>query len=97
VHCFESGVEALAQMPVLKPDLVLLDVMMPELDGPALLGRMRKDPVLSRLPVIFITAKAMPDEVVRFRSLGAIGVIAKPFDPMKLAGEVRAHWRGRPR
>jgi len=74
----------------LQPDLVLLDVMMPGLDGPGTLTRMRSDPALAQIPVVFMTAKAMPQEVARFRELGAAGVIAKPFDPMKLAQQVFA-------
>jgi len=76
----------------LRPDLVLLDVMMPGLDGPGTLTRMRSDPALAQIPVVFMTAKAMPQEVARFRELGAAGVIPKPFDPMKLAQQVFAIW-----
>jgi two-component system, OmpR family, response regulator len=93
IHCYASGAEALLQLPVLRPDLVLLDVMMPEMDGTEVLRQMREDRVLTTIPVIFMTAKAMPDEVTRLRSLGAIGVIAKPFDPTRLGEEVLAHWQ----
>ena len=74
------------------PDLVVLDVMMPGMDGPAILARMRADPELQHIPVIFMTAKANPQEVARFRGLSAIGVIAKPFDPMALGSQVKALW-----
>ena len=90
VHTCESGERALALMPQLKPDLVLLDVMMPDMDGPATIIKMRADATLAHIPVIFMTAKAMPQEVARFRQLGAIGVIAKPFDPMQLSQQVFA-------
>jgi CheY-like chemotaxis protein len=75
-----------------RPDLVVLDVMMPGMDGPAILERMRADPELQHIPVIFMTAKANPQEVARFRGLSAIGVIAKPFDPLALGGQVKALW-----
>lgn len=88
-----SGAEALEIIPQFKPDLVLLDVMMPGLDGPATLARMRSDPALAHIPVIFMTAKALPQEVDRFMGLGAVGVIAKPFDPMQLGTRVQQIWR----
>jgi CheY-like chemotaxis protein len=94
VHSCDSGEQALRVMPSLKPDLVLLDVMMPGTDGPSTLQRMRADPELAGIPVIFMTAKAMPQEVARFRELGAVAVIAKPFDPMQLAKQVFTIWEG---
>jgi len=94
VHTGESGEQALALARELQPDLVLLDVMMPGLDGPGTLSRMRADPALSRIPVIFMTAKAMPQEVARFCAMGAAGVIPKPFDPMRLVQQVVAVWSG---
>ena len=94
VHSCESGEQALRMLPQIKPDLVLLDVMMPGTDGPSTLQRMRADPRLASIPVIFMTAKAMPQEVARFRELGAIAVIAKPFDPMQLAKQVLTIWEG---
>jgi CheY-like chemotaxis protein len=78
-------------MRVEKPDLVVLDVMMPSIDGPSMLKRMRADPELRDIPVIFMTAKSDPAETARLRE-AAIGVIAKPFDPMTLGGQVRALW-----
>jgi CheY-like chemotaxis protein len=93
VQCYASGAEALLQLPALRPDLVLLDVMMPEMDGTEVIQQMRKDRVLETIPVIFMTAKALPDEVERFRALGALGVIAKPFNPTRLGEEVLAQWQ----
>jgi CheY-like chemotaxis protein len=94
VHTCDSGLAALSCMPELQPDLVLLDVMMPGLDGPATLQRMQNDARLAHIPVIFMTAKAMPQEIARFRALGAVAVIAKPFDPMRLSEQVYAIWEG---
>jgi CheY-like chemotaxis protein len=87
-----SGAHALQSMHDRPPDLVLLDVMMPTMDGPTTLQRMRGIPALQAIPVIFMTAKAMPQEVARFRSLGAVAVIAKPFDPMLLAEHIFGVW-----
>lgn len=94
VNTADSGTRALQSMQSSKPDLVLLDVMMPNMDGPTTLQQMRSQPELQAIPVIFMTAKAMPQEVARFRSLGAAAVIAKPFDPMLLAEQVLTIWEG---
>ncbi len=87
-----SGEEALAQFPVSKPDLILMDVMMPGMDGPTTLSRLRELPGAKETPAIFMTAKVQPDEVAHYKSLGALGVIAKPFDPMTLSESIRALW-----
>jgi CheY-like chemotaxis protein len=92
VHVCESGEQALAAIPEVKPDLVMLDVMMPGMDGPTTMRKMRTDPELAGIPVIFMTAKAMPQEIMRFHELGALGVIPKPFDPMRLTQQVFAMW-----
>jgi CheY-like chemotaxis protein len=90
-----SGEEALAEMALFQPDLVLLDVMMPGMDGPGTLAAMRSRPELDQIPVVFITAKVQPTEVTHYKSLGALDVLAKPFDPMKLAAQVRSIWSNR--
>jgi two-component system OmpR family response regulator len=64
------------------------------MDGPTVLGRIRADPALATVPVIFVTAKAMPQEIAHFRELGAAGVIAKLFDPMDFGEQVLAAWEG---
>jgi two-component system, OmpR family, response regulator len=94
VHVCESGERALRVLPDITPDLVLLDVMMPGTDGPTTLQRMRADPRFANIPVVFVTAKAMPAEVARFRELGAAAVIAKPFDPMQFGQQIVAIWEG---
>jgi len=71
------------------PDLILMDMMMPDLDGLGTLAELRRDPALAGIPVIFMTAKVQASEIEHYLSAGAIGVIKKPFDPMSLAGEVR--------
>ena len=84
-----SGGDALATISQWRPDLILCDVMMPVMDGPATLARLRETPETARIPVVFMTARAQAREMEHFKSLGAVGVIAKPFDPMTLATFVR--------
>lgn len=76
------------------PDLVILDVMMPGLDGPAVLSELRGIDHLAKIPVIFFTAKAQAEETERLLALGAAGVIGKPFDPITVADEIMAIWTG---
>ena len=93
VRLAASGKEALELLSSgYRPDAVLLDVMMPGLDGPQTLARMR-DEGLQSLPVIFITARSLDNERQALMSLGARGIITKPFDPLRLANEV-AHILG---
>jgi CheY-like chemotaxis protein len=89
VRTAASGVEAIELASVWGPDLIMLDVMMPGMDGPTTLTRLREQAGTRDTPIIFITARTQAKEVDGFRALGAAGVIAKPFDPMQLAGEVR--------
>lgn len=74
------------------PDLLLLDVMMPGMDGPSTLAALRKLPATAGIPAMFMTAKVQSTEIAHYLSLGALGVVAKPFDPMQLARQVRALW-----
>ena len=85
-----SGVEGAAKAAAEAPDAILLDVMMPGLDGPATLHALRADPRTADIPVVFLTAKAMPDEVARLLAMGVRGVLNKPFDPMTLPAQLRA-------
>jgi CheY-like chemotaxis protein/HPt (histidine-containing phosphotransfer) domain-containing protein len=93
VRSCESGKDALVAADGWQPDIILLDVMMPVMDGPTTLIRLRDNPGTAGIPVIFMTARAQTRELDRFRSLGAIGVIPKPFDPMTLAASVRSYLR----
>jgi CheY-like chemotaxis protein len=88
-----NGDEGLRQARDERPDAILLDVMMPGRDGPSTLAALRSDPGTAAIPVVFLTAKAMPAELERLRSLGAVGVLTKPFDPMTLAADLRAALR----
>lgn len=87
-----SGHEALAQAPAFRPQLVLLDVMMPGLSGPQTLAALRAQPAMAGVPVVFVTAKAMPDEVEDLLQHGATGIIVKPFDPVSLPQDIRIYW-----
>ena len=87
-----SGEEAINEAAAFAPDMILLDVMMPGMDGPSTLAALREQPALATVPVAFMTAKVQPNEVEHYRFLGARDVIAKPFDPMTLAEQVRTVW-----
>lgn len=84
-----SGPDGIAEAAAWRPDLILLDVMMPGMDGPTTFARLRENPETASIPVVFITARTQSHEVEGFRELGARGVLPKPFDPMTLADQVR--------
>lgn len=90
VRTAPSGSEALVTAREWQPALILLDVMMPGMDGPATLAALGTDPSTAAIPVAFITAKTHPRHVGDLKALGARAVMAKPFDPMTLSGTVRA-------
>ena len=89
VQSCASGDAAIALAADWQPSMILLDVMMPTMDGPTTLTHLRGNPATSCIPVVFMTARAQTREIELFRSLGADGVIAKPFDPLTLAASVR--------
>ena len=91
VRSCPSGRDAITAAAEWSPDLILLDVMMPGMDGPTTLERLRESPRTNGIPVVFMTARAQPRELDHFRALGAEGVISKPFDPLTLAASVRRH------
>lgn len=86
-----SGDLAIGMAADWQPNMILLDVMMPAMDGPTTLAHLRENPLTSYIPVVFMTARAQSREIELFRSLGAEGVIPKPFDPMTLAASVRSY------
>lgn len=92
VEVFNSGEEAVQGIDGKRPDLILLDVMMPGMDGPTTLQELRKKPAFANTPIVFMTAKVQPQEVQSYIDLGAMDVISKPFDPMKLSDQVREIW-----
>ena len=87
-----SGQDALDQVQGFAPDFILLDVMMPGMDGPQTLAQIARLIDINQVPVAFMTAKVQPAEIAHYRDLGALDVIIKPFDPMQLAAQVRKIW-----
>ena len=88
-----SGQAALARAPALGADLILLDVMMPGMDGLTVFNALLALPATRHTPVIFMTAKVQTQEIARYQALGALDVIPKPFDPMTLAATISKIWR----
>jgi CheY-like chemotaxis protein len=85
-----SGAEGLKKARECAVEAILLDVMMPGLDGPSTLAALRSDPSTAQIPVIFLTAKALDTEIARLKGLGVAAVLVKPFDPMTLPSQVKA-------
>jgi two-component system, OmpR family, response regulator len=88
--------QAIAAMTEFRPDLVMLDWMMPVMDGPTLFRQMKLRPETSALPVVFITAKAAQRDLDELKALGAVGTISKPFSPKDLPDQLRAIWAALP-
>ena len=87
-----SGEEAIDKGPAFLPDLIILDVMMPGMDGIATFNALQKIPSTKLVPVVFMTAKIQQSEIQIYLNMGAIGIIHKPFDPMTLADKVKEIW-----
>jgi two-component system OmpR family response regulator len=92
VRACGSAAEALQAAQAFKPDLILLDVMMPGLDGQGAFAAFRQVPETATTPVIFMTARVQPREILEYRQLGSLGVIPKPFDPDTLAETIQGMW-----
>ena len=92
VEVCDSGEIALKRAPEYLPDLILLDVMMPGMDGPATLKALREMPVLDKVPIVFFTAKAQRTEIAELLSQGAVDVLGKPLDPMTIGKSLNAIW-----
>lgn len=90
VRCCASGAEGIVAAREWQPALILLDVMMPQMDGPTTFAALAGDPSTAKIPVVFITARTQASDVDALKALGARGVIAKPFDPMTLGQQVKA-------
>ncbi|HET7297285.1 MAG TPA: response regulator [Burkholderiales bacterium] len=88
--------QAIETMAEFRPDLVMLDWMMPVMDGPTLFRQMKLRPETSSLPVVFITARASPRDLDDLKNLGAAGTISKPFSPKDLPDQLRAIWAALP-
>lgn len=92
VDLFYGGTELIQALPVELPDLLLLDVVMPVMDGPTTLQALRQKPEFSAIPAIFVTGETRPDRVQKLLDAGAIGVVSKPINIIGLADEIRALW-----
>ena len=88
----DDGNQALKDIAEFSPDLILLDVMMPNRDGPGTLEALRDMPEFATTPVVFMTAKVMKADIDDYKALGAVDVISKPFDPMKLPEQIKTIW-----
>ncbi len=83
-----SGAQGLTRAATYKPDAILLDVMMPGMDGPTTFRELRKNPVTAKIPVLFLTAKVQATDRRRFADLGIHAVLVKPFDPLTLPAQI---------
>lgn len=90
IHMVDSGEALLSALGRITPDVILLDMMMPGMDGVQTLKKLKEDETASDIPVIFITAKVQPFEVEQYLKLGIAGVITKPFDPIDLPDQISA-------
>ena len=89
VHFVASGAEALAEAKAKRFDAIVLDGMMPGLDGYETCRRLKQDPITAQIPIVFLTAKTQREETKRALALGAIACLTKPFDPLTIAGQLR--------
>ncbi|MDP5137056.1 response regulator [Rheinheimera baltica] len=92
VHTCSCGQQALEDYPNVAPQLILLDVMMPGMDGPTTLQHLQQKYDLAKVPVVFMTAKVQSNEVASYKKLGGADVVVKPFDPMTLSDQIRQIW-----
>lgn len=95
VEACSSGAEAIEKAENFAPDLMLLDVMLPDMDGPTTLSELRKLSRTAETPAVFMTAKVQSQEVEAFKAMGALDVIAKPFNPATLADQLKDIWNNR--
>jgi CheY-like chemotaxis protein len=92
VNTCSCGQDALDRFSQFQPQLVLLDVMMPGMDGPTTLKHLQQNFDLTQVPVVFMTAKVQANEIESYKALGAQDVVVKPFDPMTLSSQIRQIW-----
>ena len=92
VHTCSGGQQALDDYAAVAPQLILLDVMMPGMDGPTTLQQLKQKFDLTKVPVVFMTAKVQSNEIASYKALGAADVVVKPFDPMTLSNQIQQIW-----
>jgi CheY-like chemotaxis protein len=88
VYVANSGTQGLARAIDLQPDAILLDVMMPGMDGPTTFRELRRNPATSAIPVLLLTAKVQGSDQRRFADLGVEAILFKPFDPLTLSSQI---------
>jgi len=93
VKCCSSGKEALQVIEGYTPDLILMDVMMPDLDGPSTLKKLKENSTTQKVPTVFMTAKVQANEIENYKKMGAVDVISKPFDPLQLVERIQNIWK----
>lgn len=93
VETADNGLEGIAKVQAFMPDLILMDMMMPGMNGATALTEIRKIDSVKHIPVVFMTAKVQQHEIREYISLGALDVISKPFDPMQLSDQVTLIWQ----
>ena len=93
VRTCDCGADAVIEVPVFKPDMILLDMMMPGLNGIETFDALKALPEMADTPVVFVTAKAQSDELNKYKALGAAGTIPKPFDPITLSDDLLQIWK----
>lgn len=92
VEFAKTGPEGLQKAIIQQPDLIVLDVLLPGMDGLELLNELRQFPETKAIPVAFLTSRVLKDEVLEYQKRGAIGVIEKPFAPLEIAEKLRILW-----
>lgn len=93
VRTCDSGKKALEEVTVFQPDLIILDVVMPDMDGSRTMGELQKMPGVAHIPVFFMTSRLHPDELEFYDRLGISGVLSKPFHPLDLSNRVMDLWQ----
>jgi CheY-like chemotaxis protein len=93
VSCCSNGREVMERVGQIRPDMILLDVMMPDMDGPATFAELRRRADCRDIPVVFVTASVRAQDTQGYLGLGANGVMAKPFDPATVCSEIEVIWR----
>ncbi len=92
VRTCDSGKKALEEVTAFQPDLIILDVVMPDMDGSRTMAELQKIPGVADIPVFFMTSRLHPDELDFYEKLGISGVLAKPFHPLEISNRVRGLW-----
>ena len=92
VTCCSNAAEGIIKANEMRPDFILIDMMMPEMDGAMTLKELRKNTDFDNTPIVFMTARIQKAEVDEYLKLGVTAVLAKPFDPMKISDEVKTIW-----